>query len=66
MLPSKIMAKPDKKAGKDVTVQLDFSKMSYAPENKLGKPNLLLNLSECGGGVIPPDVIPVPETKPEV
>jgi len=55
------MPKPDKKGVKDVTVQLDFSKMSYAPENKLAKPNLMLNLSECGGGVVSTDVIPVPE-----
>ncbi len=60
------MPKPDKKGVKDVTVQLDFSKMSYAPENKLVKPNLMLNLSECGGGVIPADAIPVPESKPTV
>lgn len=60
------MPKPDKKGVKDVTVQLDFSKMSYAPENKLVKPNFMLNLSECGRGVIPTDTIPVPESKPIV
>jgi hypothetical protein len=60
------MHKQDKRGVKDVTVQLDFSKMSYAPENKLVKPNLMLNLSECGGGVIPADAIPVPESKPTV
>ena len=61
-----MMAKPDKQAGKDVTVQLDFSKMSYAPENKLAKPNLMVNVSECEGGIISKDVIPVPESKPIV
>jgi hypothetical protein len=66
VIPSKNMPKPDKKGVKDATVQLDFSKMSYAPENKLVKPNLMLNLSECGGGVNPIDVIPMPESKPIV
>jgi hypothetical protein len=66
VIPSKNMPKPDKKGVKDVTVQLDYSKMSYAPENKLVKPNLLINLSECDGGLIPSEPIPVPEGKPIV
>ena len=40
--------------------------MSYAPENKLVKPDLMLNLSECGGGIIPANAIPVPQSKPTV
>ncbi len=44
--PSKKMAVPDKKGTvKDVTIQLDFSKMSYVQENKQSKPNLMLNIS---------------------
>ena len=44
---------PDIKSIKDITIQLDFSQMSYVPEKTLNRPNIMLNEPEYGGVVAP-------------